>query len=116
MHVEPWFRVDSRQAEEQQGAKCVDVAAYTRLPKPILLGWRIGSRAELNGVCIGAIAPHARDPQVDNHQRRKRQALIERTVRTRHDDIRRLEVAMDHRRRRLPRHCKTGVELAHGIA
>ena len=23
---------------------------------------------------------------------------------------------MDHRRRRLPRHCKTGVELAHGVA
>lgn len=23
---------------------------------------------------------------------------------------------MDHRRRRLPRHCKTGMELAHGVA
>ena len=62
-HVEPWFRVDSRQAEEQQGAKCVDVAAHTRLPKPILLGRRIGSRAKLDGVGIGAIAPYARDPK-----------------------------------------------------
>ena len=115
-HVEPWFRVDSSQAEEQQGAKCVDVAAHTRLPKPILLGRRIGSRAKLDGVGIGAIAPYAGDPQVDNHQRRKRQTVIRRIVGTCHDDIRRLEVTMDHRRRRLPRHCKTGVELAHGIA
>lgn len=68
-HVEPWFRVDSRQAKEQQGPKCVDIAAHTRLPKPILLGRRIGSRAKLDGVSIGAIAPYARDPQVDNHQR-----------------------------------------------
>ena len=115
-HVEPRFRVDSRQAEEQQGAKCVDVAAHTRPPKPILLGRRIGSRAKLDGVGIGAIAPYAGDPQVDNHQRRKRQTVIRRIVGTCHDDIRRLEVAMDHRRRSLPRHCKTGVELAHGIA
>lgn len=68
-HVEPWLRVDSRQAEEQQGAKCVDVASHARLPKPILLGRRIGSRAKLDGVGIGAIVPYARDPQVDNHQR-----------------------------------------------
>ena len=68
-HVEPWFRVDSRQAEEQQSAKCVDVAAHTRLPKPILLGRRTGPCPKLDGVGIGAIAPYARDPQVDNHQR-----------------------------------------------
>ena len=68
-HVEPWFRVDSRQAEEQQGAKCVDVAAHTRLPKPILLGRRIGSCAKLDGIGIGTIAPYAGAPQVDNHQR-----------------------------------------------
>ena len=68
-HVEPWLRVDSRQAEEQQGAKCVDVASHARLPKPILLRRRIGSRAKLDGVGIGAIVPYARDPQVDNHQR-----------------------------------------------
>ena len=65
----PWLRVDSRQAEEQQGAKCVDAASHARLPKPILLGRRIGSRAKLDGVGIGAIVPYARDPQVDNHQR-----------------------------------------------
>ncbi len=67
-HVEPWFRVDSRQAEEQQGAKCVDIAAHTRLPKPILLGRRIGRVPNLT-VSASAPSRHQGDPQVDNHQR-----------------------------------------------
>ena len=75
-YVPPRFGVSSRQAKEQQRAKRVNIAADARLPKPILLGRRIGSRAKFDGVGIGAIAPNVRDPQVDNHQRREGHASI----------------------------------------
>ncbi len=58
-----------RQTKEQQGTERIDIASHARLAKTVLLGWRIGSRAKLNGIGIGSFAPHASDSQVDNHQR-----------------------------------------------
>lgn len=61
--------VGPRQTKEQQGTERIDIAAHARLAKTILLGRRIGTRAKLNGIGIGSLAPHASDSQVDNHQR-----------------------------------------------
>lgn len=58
-----------RQTKEQQGTERIDIAAHARLAKTILLGRCIGTRAKLNGIGIGSLAPHASDSQVDNHQR-----------------------------------------------
>lgn len=90
------LRVSSRQAKEQQRAKRVNIAADARLPKPILLGRRIGSRAKFDSVGIGAIAPNVRDPQVDNHQRREGHASIGRIPHARYDDVRGFKVAVDY--------------------
>ena len=107
------LRVSSRKAKEQQRAKRVNIAADARLPKPKLLGRRIGTRAKFDGVGIGAIAPNARDPQVDNHQRREGHASIGRIPHARYDDVRGFKIAVDYRYPRLPRGCKTSMQLAH---
>lgn len=91
------LRVSSRQAKEQQRAKRVNIAADARLPKPILLGWRVGPRAKLDGIGISTFAPSTRDSQVNNHQRREGHAGIGGISHTRHDDVRRFKVAMDYR-------------------
>ena len=112
-YVPPRFGVSSRQAKEQQCAKRVNIAADARLPKPKLLGRRIGTRAKLDGVGVGAIAPNARDSQVNNHQRGKGHAGIGRVSHARHNDVRGFKVAVDNRYPRLPRSCKTSMQLAH---
>ena len=108
-YVPPRFGVSSRQAKEQQCAKRVNIAADARLPKPKLLGRRIGTRAKLDGVGVGAIAPNARDSQVNNHQRREGHASIGRIPHARYDDVRGFKVAVDYRYPRLPRSCKTSM-------
>lgn len=112
-YVPPRLGVSSRQAKEQQCAKRVNIAADARLPKPKLLGRRIGTRAKLDGVGVGAIAPNARDSQVNNHQRREGHASIGRIPHARYDDVRGFKVAMDYRYPWLPRSCKTSMQLAH---
>ena len=112
-YVPPRFGVSSRQAKEQQCAKRVNIAADARLPKPKLLGRRIGTRAKLDGVGVGAIAPNARNSQVNNHQRREGHAGIGRIPHARYDDVRGFKVAVDYRYSRLPRSRKTGMQLAH---
>ena len=114
-HGTPRFGISPRQAKEQQRAERINIATHARLPKTVLLGRRIGTRAKLNGIGIGTVTPDTRDPQINNHQRGKGHAGIGRIVRARHDDIRGLQIAMDHRRR-LPRRRKAGMELAHRIA
>ena len=116
VHVASRLRVGPRQAKEKKRAECIHIAAHARLPKPILLGRRVGPRTKLDGIGIGAVAPHARNSQIDNHQRRKAHTGIGRILHARHDDVRRLKVAMDYRQGRLPRRRKTSMELADCIA
>lgn len=115
-HVAPRFGISPRQAKEQQRAERINIATHARLPKTVLLGRRIGTRAKLNGIGIGTVTPDTRDPQINNHQRGKGHAGISRVSHARHDDVRRLKIAMDNRCRRLPRRRKAGMELAHRIA
>lgn len=76
-HVPTWLGVSPRQTKEQEGTQRVDIAANARLAKTILLGRRIGTRSKLDRVGVGSVTPYPRNPQIDNHQRRKRHAGID---------------------------------------
>ena len=92
-------RIFPNQAEIQQLAKRVYVAAHVSLPKTELLGRGVPARYEMGGVGIGPLAPLASRSKIDDDRRAAA-----------HENIGGLEVAVDERRvERLVQH-------RHGIA
>lgn len=73
----------------QQHAQGVDTTAHVGLSIAELLGRRIGARAEMGRVGTGPLAESAGDAEVDDRQ-----------TAVAHDDVARLQIAMDERRRK----------------